>query len=115
MTGGITIDQIPLEWLYGPGVIVDLRDEMDDLAVYTPKMIEGRVEVRDGDILILHTGWERFGQFGATPDEERYVHYHPGPHPDLVPWLLQKKIHIWGIDCDLDRPPDESPDRPLPR
>ncbi|MEO6447196.1 MAG: cyclase family protein [Gemmatimonadaceae bacterium] len=98
MTGGKTIDQIPLQWLYGPGVIVDLRDEMDDLAVYTPKMIEDRVEVREGDRIILHTGWERFGQFGETPDEERYVHYHPGPHPDLVPWLIEKKIHIWGVD-----------------
>ncbi len=98
VTGGLTIDQIPLEWLYGPGVIVDLRQEMDDLAVYTPEMIEQRVDVRDGDILVLHTGWERFGQFGETPDEERYVHYHPGPHPDLVPWLLKKKIHVWGVD-----------------
>jgi kynurenine formamidase len=80
-------------------VIVDLRDEMDDLAVYTPQMIEKRVEVRDGDIVVLHTGWERFGQFGETPDEERYVHYHPGPHPDLVPWLLKKKVHVWGVDA----------------
>jgi kynurenine formamidase len=99
VTGGMTIDQIPLEWLYGPGVIVDLRDEMDDLAIYTPEMIESRVEVRDGDILILHTGWGRFAQFGEAPDEERYVHYHPGPHPDLVPWLLKKKIHVWGLDA----------------
>jgi kynurenine formamidase len=99
VTGGMTIDEIPLDWLYGPGVIVDLREEMDDLAVYTPEMIERRVEVRPGDIVILHTGWGRFAQFGATPDEERYVHYHPGPHPDMVPWLLAKKVHVWGLDA----------------
>ncbi len=99
VTGGKTIDELPLEWLYGPGVIVDLRDEMDELAVYTPEMIEKRVEVRDGDLLILHTGWGRFAQFGESPNEERYVHYHPGPHPDMVAWLLEKKIHIWGVDA----------------
>jgi kynurenine formamidase len=99
VTGGMTIDQIPLEWLYGPGVIVDLRDEMNDLAIYTPEMIEARVEVRDGDIVILHTGWGRFAQFGESPDEERYVHYHPGPHASLVPWLLKKKVHVWGLDA----------------
>ena len=99
VTNGKTIDQIPLDWLYGPGVIVDLSDEMDNLAAYTPEMIEKRVEVRDGDILILHTGWHRFGQFGENADEERYVFFHPGPHPDLVPWLLKKKIHIWGVDA----------------
>ncbi len=24
---------------------------------------------------------------------------HPGAHPDMVPWLLKKGIHIWGVDC----------------
>src|SRR5687768_11559822 len=73
VTNGMTIDEIPLDWLYGPGVIVDLTKEMDDLAVYTPEMIEKKVKVHDGDILILHTGWHRFGQFGENADEERYV------------------------------------------
>ena len=98
VTGGMTIDQIPLEWLCGPGVIVDLTDEMDDLAVYTPKMIEDRVEVREGDLLLLHTGWHRYAQFGEEPDEERYIHVHPGAHPDMCDWLLSKKIHVWGVD-----------------
>ena len=55
VTGGMTIDQIPLEWLCGTGVIVDLSDEMDNLSVYDPDMIEARVEVRQGDLLLLHT------------------------------------------------------------
>ncbi len=99
VTGGMTIDEIPLEWLCNTGVIVDLRDAMDDLAAYTPEMIEERVEIRDGDILILHTGWHRFAQFGTEPDEERYIHRHPGAHPSMVQWLLDKKIHLWGVDC----------------
>ncbi len=98
VTDGMTIDQIPLEWLYGPGVIVDLSDEMDDCGAYTPKMIEERVEVRDGDLLVLHTGWHRFAQFGETPNEERYILLHPGAHPDMVPWLIEKEIKIWSVD-----------------
>lgn len=39
VTAGRTIDEIPVEWLCGPGAIVDLRDEMHDLGVYTPEMI----------------------------------------------------------------------------
>jgi arylformamidase len=88
-----------VEWLCGPGVIVDLRDEMHELAVYTPQMIEKRVEVKKGDIVFLNTGWGRHSQFGEEPDEEKYIHMHPGAHPDLVPWLLEKKVHIWGMDC----------------
>lgn len=99
VTGGKTVDQVPLDWLYGEGVIVDLTDEMDDLAVYSPEMIEERVEVREGDILILHTGWHRHAQFGDDPDEERYIHLHPGAHPDMVEWLLEKEIKVWGVDC----------------
>ncbi|MEM7049671.1 MAG: cyclase family protein [Acidobacteriota bacterium] len=99
VTGGMTIDEIPLDWLCNTGVIVDLRDEMDELAAYTPEMIEARVEVREGDILLLHTGWHRYAQFGAEPDEERYIHRHPGAHPRMVDWLLEKKIRIWGVDC----------------
>ncbi|MFQ5746979.1 MAG: cyclase family protein [Gemmatimonadota bacterium] len=99
VTAGMTIDEIPMDWLYGPGVLVNLADELDDLDVYTPKMIEDRVEVREGDLLVLHTGWHRYAQFGAEPDEERYIHRHPGPHADLIPWLLEKKIRIWGVDA----------------
>ena len=99
VTAGMTIDEIPIEWLCGPGVLVDLRDEMDELAIYTPKMIEDRVEVKKGDLLFLHTGWEKHAQFGSDPDEEKYIHRHPGAHPDMVPWLLEKGIHIWGVDC----------------
>ena len=70
VTNGMTIDEIPVEWLCGPGVIVDLTDEMDELAIYTPKMIEDRVEVKKGDLLYLHTGWEKHAQFGSEADEE---------------------------------------------
>jgi len=24
---------------------------------------------------------------------------HPGPHRDMVPWLLEKEIKIWGLDA----------------
>ena len=99
VTNGRTIDEIPVEWLCGPGVIVNLSDAMDELDLYTPKMIEDRAEVRKGDLLYLHTGWHKHAQFGDKADEEKYIHRHPGAHPDLVPWLLEKEIRIWGVDC----------------
>jgi kynurenine formamidase len=98
VTAGMTIDEIPIDWLYGPGVIVDISDQMDDLALFTPELLEERAEIREGDILFIHTGWSRHAQFGDQPDEEKYIQMHPGPHFDIVPWLLEKKIHIWGVD-----------------
>src|SRR4026207_645537 len=99
VTNGRTIDEIPVEWLCGPGVIVDLRYEMGDLAVYTPQMIEKRVKGKTGDLLILPTGVPRCSRCGAAAAEERYSPMHPGAHPSMVPWLLRKGIHIWGVDC----------------
>lgn len=98
ITDGMTIDEIPLEWLYGDGVVVDLTDVMDDLAVYTPEMIEERADVKEGDILVLHTGWYKYATGGSEPDEERYIHLHPGAHPDMVDWLIEKKIKLWCVD-----------------
>jgi kynurenine formamidase len=59
--------RFPVEWLCGPGVLVDLTDEMDELAIYTPKMIEDRVEVKKGDLLFLHTGGRNIRSSAATP------------------------------------------------
>lgn len=98
VTNGKTIDQLPLEWLYGPGVIVDLSDMLDDLDIFTPQDIEKRVEVRDGDILIIHTGWHKYSFLAEQGDEERYIQRHPGPHHSICQWLLDKKIKVWGVD-----------------
>jgi kynurenine formamidase len=51
VTAGRTIDEIPIDWLYGPGVIVDLSDMLDELDIFRPEDIEARAEVREGDIL----------------------------------------------------------------
>ena len=45
-----------LDFLVGPGAVIDVSRHMDDWAVITPEMIEAApVEVREGDSLIIHT------------------------------------------------------------
>ena len=41
-----------------------------------------------------NTGWHRHGEFGTDADEEKYIHLHPGAHPDMVPWLLKKRFPL---------------------
>ena len=67
------------DFLVGPGVVVDLSDATGDYQVYTPEMVEERVEVREGDILIIHTGYHHFGWDMPNADEIRYMVQHPGP------------------------------------
>lgn len=96
---GRTIGEVPLDYWHGPGVIVDISDVVSDSSVYTPAMIEERVDLRDGDILLIKTGWNRFGWNSPDSDEFRYMIKHPGPSPDFSEWCVKRRIKWLGIDC----------------
>jgi kynurenine formamidase len=96
---GRTIGQMPLEHWLGPGVIADISHLVSDSSVYTPEMIESVVEVREGDILILKTGWHKYGWNSSEADEFRYMIKHPGPSADYSRWCIDKKIKWIGIDA----------------
>ncbi len=98
VTNGKTVDQLPLEWLYGPGVIVDISDMVDELGMFRPEDLEARADIQDGDILFIHTGWHKYSFHEPEGDEEKYILRHPGPHHSICDWLLEKKIHVWGVD-----------------
>src|SRR5262249_52606597 len=64
---------LPLDYLVNHGVIVDLSPQMSDWAVITPEMIEKTgADIREGDILILHTGWHRYYEGQSQQDLVRY-------------------------------------------
>jgi arylformamidase len=96
---GRTIGEMPLDYWHGPGVIVDISEEVSDSSVYTPEMIEERVDLHDGDILLIKTGWYRFGWNSPDSDEFRYMIKHPGPSPDFARWCIDRRIKWLGIDC----------------
>ncbi|MDP7344325.1 MAG: cyclase family protein, partial [Alphaproteobacteria bacterium] len=51
----------PLDYLVGEGAVVDISQHMDDWAVITPAMLENApVEIKKGDVLIIHTGFHRY-------------------------------------------------------
>ncbi len=87
------------DFLVGPGVVVDLSDATGDYQIYTAQMIEERVEVREGDILIIHTGYHHFGWDKPYADEIRYMVQHPGPDREFAVWAKEKKIKWIGVDC----------------
>lgn len=96
---GRTIGQMPFDYWFGPGVIVDIGDVVSNSSVYTPAMIEERVDIREGDILVIKTGWHQYGWNSPDSDEFRYMIKHPGPSPDFGDWCIEKKIKWLAIDC----------------
>ena len=98
-TPGKDIAELDLDFLVNEGVIVDLSDAVGDYEVYTSKMVEDRVEVKEGDILIIHTGYHHFGWDQPTADEIRYMVKHPGPDREFAEWAKKKKLRWLGVDC----------------
>jgi kynurenine formamidase len=95
------IDEVPLEWCFGPGVILDMRHrkpgEIISVADLQRKLAEIKYALSPGDIVMIHTGAAtRWG----TPEYFRQ----PGLDRDSTLWLVEQGIHMIGIDAwTLDR------------
>lgn len=96
---GRSIGQVPLDEWVGPGVVADISHLVSNSSVYTPEMIESVVDIREGDILIIKTGWSKFGWKSEDSDEFRYMIKHPGPSADFSKWAAKMKLKWIGIDC----------------
>ncbi len=98
-TPGKDMAQLGMDYLVHEGVIVDLSDAVGDYEIYTSKMVEDRVEVKEGDILVIHTGYHHFGWDQPTADEVRYMVKHPGPDREFAEWAKSKKLRWLAVDC----------------
>jgi arylformamidase len=93
--------------LFGEGIVADLRGEVGDFDIITPRMVEDKVDVREGDILILNTGRHRFHWMAEKKNEEKYFVRHPAPHVEFARWAIKKKLKWLGADSPaLDHPLD---------
>lgn len=103
---GPNIDDIPISRLMGPGTVLDCR--RDAWGVISGDDLEkvGK-DVREGDIVILCTGWGRF--YGR--DEETYQLKSPGLDRSGVDWLVSKKLNF----VCADQPSAEHPFMRLPQ
>jgi kynurenine formamidase len=98
-TPGKDIAALDLGFLMHEGVVVDLSDCAGDYDVYTSKQVEERVEVKEGDILVIHTGYHHYGWDQPTADEIRYMVKHPGPDREFALWAKKKRLRWIGVDC----------------
>src|SRR5262245_40387258 len=90
---------LPLTKLVHEGVIVDISDVVEDWSIITPKHITDRMEVKRGDIVILHTGYHRYYEGRPQQDLTRYFCMHPGGTRELAQWMHDMQISWWGIDA----------------
>ncbi|MFQ5861137.1 MAG: cyclase family protein, partial [Dehalococcoidia bacterium] len=100
-SGKWDLSQIPLDRLYGTGVVIDLSQQIDNYGFITLEMVQSLTPdaIRENDIVVLHTGWHRYSWCGPLEDETRYFAQHPGPSNELVDFFVERNIKWVGTDC----------------
>ena len=97
------ITDLPLEWCYGPGVVLDFTHMKHPQAIRKEDVLKAldkiRYQLKPMDIVLIYTSGD---QLVGTPD---YVNQYVGMLPDAVEYLLDCGIKMMGIDTiGLDRP-----------
>lgn len=105
ISSGRDIASLPLDRLYGPGVIADISDVVGPYEIYKPHHITSKVEVRKGDVLIIHTGYHHYSSESPDANEMKYFVEQPGPGREFAEWALDMELRWIGIDApSMDHP-----------
>jgi kynurenine formamidase len=89
-----TIDELPLEWFFAPGVIVDATDREDGDALGAGDVRERLPRtLAELDIVLVRTGRDAF--YGE-PD---YIARGPGVTAEATRWLYEQGVRVMGIDA----------------
>ena len=98
-----TIDELPLEWFFSDGVVLDFTAKApgDVISVEDVQRELDRIRytVKERDIVLNHTG------AGAYNTEERYRTDHPGMSAAATRWLIEQGVRLMGCDAITYDPP----------
>jgi kynurenine formamidase len=98
IAGGEAIDEVALERVIGPGVVLEVAGEAN-APIEAEHLAAGGPEPRRGDIVLLRTGWEERGETPAYFE-------HPYLAESAVGWLLERKIGMLGMDLITPEMPE---------
>ena len=100
MGGGqraITIDEVPLDWCFRPGVRLDFRDRPDGHVVTSAEVAAELDRIghtlRPLDIVLVNTA------AGAAYGRDDYIHTGCGMGRDATLWLLDRGVRVTGTDA----------------
>ena len=98
-----TIDEMPLEWFYGDGVVLDMRHKpwgsaitIDDLRQALKKI---GYKLKPGNIVLIQTGADKYYK------KQEYNVAYPGMTKKSTLWLIEQGVRVMGTDAwGWDRP-----------
>lgn len=98
-----TIEEVPLEWCIGNGVVIDFTDKPDGYATtiedFEEKLEEMNYKLKPGDIVLVNTGASK--KWGT----KEYLTSGCGMGRKVTLWLVNQGINVVGTDAwSWDRP-----------
>ena len=99
----LTIDQWPIEWCIGDGVVLDIRDIPQAHEVSAAEVQERLkamdYELKPLDIVLVMTGTDKFW------DSEEYINRGGHLGRESLKWILEQGVKVVGTDSwSFDRP-----------
>lgn len=92
-----TIDEIPLEWCYGDGVVLDFHDRETGYAITEQDIVQAldaiEYTLKPGDIVLIRTDCDQYLY------DDRYFSIHPGMSAEATRYLCNQGIRVMGIDA----------------
>ena len=90
-----TIDQVPLEWLYGEGIVIDVSHKKDfelvGIADLQKDLDKNNITLQKGNIVLIKTG-------RSVLTGNDYVDKGIGMSAKATEWLIDQGIKVMGID-----------------
>jgi kynurenine formamidase len=92
-----TIDELPLDWFFADGVVLDMTAKVDGEAIAVAD-VEAELkrvghELKQRDIVLVRTG--RDAHYG----EPGYMALGPGVTAATTRWLFERGVRVMGIDA----------------
>ncbi len=97
------INDVPLEWCYGPGVVLDFTHLKYPQNINKEEVVKAlnriSYKLKPKDIVLIYTGSDKLL---GTPE---YVNKYVGVLPDALEFILDQGVKMLGIDAiGLDKP-----------
>jgi kynurenine formamidase len=91
-----TIDEVPLDWFYGEGIVIDMKHKADFDAItaedITTFLDEQSLTIEPKMIVLIKTGRDKYN---GTKDFHKIG---TGMSAEATEWLIDKGIKVMGID-----------------
>lgn len=91
-----TIDEVPLEWCYGKGIVIDMshKDDFDPITRQDIQtfLTEKNLTIEDRMIVLIRTDRDR--DMGT----KRFFSHGTGMSAEATEWLIDQGVKVMGID-----------------